>query len=104
MSCLDVCAPQVTRYSCVNAVAGQCSPDANGAYASEADCKSVCKPALPPKYSCNQLTYQCITDTNGGYTDPGTCQSFCQRPNLAPTVVINANPSTIDRGQTSVLT
>ena len=101
-SCLDVCAPQ--RYSCTNAVTSQCSLDPNGAYASEADCKLVCKPAPAPKYSCNQLTYQCITDTNGGYTDPGTCQSFCQRPNLTPTVVINSNPSTIDRGQTSVLT
>ena len=53
-------------------------------------------------YVCNTATYQCTYIQNGAYSTLAECQSHCQAP--APTVTISANPSTIDYGQTSILT
>ncbi|HRV32386.1 MAG TPA: hypothetical protein P5241_02410, partial [Candidatus Paceibacterota bacterium] len=75
----------------------------NGAYSTLAECQSHCQAPTPQYgYVCNTATYQCTYIQNGAYSTLAECQSHCQAP--APTVTISANPSTIDYGQTSILT
>ncbi len=103
-ACQAVCDPVIptTKYSC-NQLTYQCVTDTNGAYTDLNTCQNNCKTPTT-RYSCNSSTWQCIPDSNGAYTDLNICQSSCRQTINPPTVIINANPSVIDRGQTSILT
>jgi hypothetical protein len=88
------------RYEC-NLSTYACHVSSIGQYASYTECFYACqKPVI--KYSCNQSTGQCIQDSNGLYTDLTTCTNACAKKNI--TVDLIANPTIIDKGQTSVLT
>jgi len=63
--------PPPTRYRCSN---GVCYPDANGAYASLADCQAACQ-APPQRYRC--VNGDCVADDNGPYGSFAECQAAC---------------------------
>lgn len=88
------------RYDC-NQSTYQCNASSLGQYASYTECFYACQKPVT-KYSCNQTTGQCVQDSNGLYTDLATCNNACAKKNI--TVDLSANPTIIDRGQTSVLT
>ena len=88
------------RYEC-NLSTYACLVSTIGQYSSYTECFYACqKPII--KYSCNQSTGQCLQDTNGLYLDLTTCNNACAKKNI--TVDLTANPTIVDRGQTSVLT
>jgi hypothetical protein len=87
------------RYEC-NLSTYTCDVSSTGQYTSYTECFHGCQKPVN-KYSCNQSTGQCVPNTSGQYTDLATCNNACAIKTIS--VDLNANPSTIDRGQSSVL-
>ncbi len=96
-SCVAVTPPPVTRYEC-NSSTYSCNVSNNGPYTSYTECFYDCQ---APKYSCNKSTNQCYVDSNGNFTSLVDCNESCAKKPI--TVKITANPSIIDRGQSSTL-
>ena len=87
------------RYEC-NLATYTCNVSTTGQYTSYTECFYGCQKPVN-RYACNQTTGQCVLTANGAYTDLATCNNACAIKTV--TVDLNANPTIIDRGQTSIL-
>jgi hypothetical protein len=87
------------RYECSLATY-TCNISTTGQYTSYTECFYGCQKPVN-RYACNQTTGQCALTANGAYTDLATCNNACAIKTV--TVDLNASPTIIDRGQTSIL-
>ncbi|MDD3808117.1 MAG: hypothetical protein PHG49_00865 [Candidatus Pacebacteria bacterium] len=98
-ACASECVDTTPRYVC-NLETYTCEVAANGGYTSYTECYHNCQ-APAEKYSCNESTGQCYVDANGTYTNINTCKNNCNVKSIS--VDLTANPTNINRGQSSLL-
>jgi len=98
-ACASECVDTTPRYVC-NLETYTCEVAANGGYTSYTECYHNCQ-APAEKYSCNESTGQCYVDANGTYTNINTCKNNCNVEEIS--VDLTANPTNINRGQSSLL-